>query len=79
MNKRQYPPGIEEDKQEWLEAIENIYGAYGSSGVNHILETLSSWRSQNQIKANSVSVNTAYLNTIPLTEQPAYPGDLELE
>ena len=29
MNKRQYPPGIEEDKQEWLEAIENIYGAYG--------------------------------------------------
>ena len=52
MNKRQYPPGIEEDKQEWLEAIENIYGAYGSSGVNHILETLSSWRSQNQIKAN---------------------------
>ena len=79
MNKRQYPPGIEEDKQEWLEAIENIYGAYGSSGVNHILETLSSWRSQNQIKASSVSVNTAYLNTIPLTEQPAYPGDLELE
>lgn len=79
MNKRQSPPGIEEDKQEWLEAIENIYDAYGSSGVNHILESLSSWRSQNQIKASSLSVNTAYLNTIPLTEQPAYPGDLELE
>ena len=79
MNKRQSPPGIEEDKQEWLEAIENIYDAYGSSGVNHILESLSSWRSQNQIKASSLSVNTAYLNTIPLAEQPAYPGDLELE
>ncbi|MDD9957687.1 MAG: pyruvate dehydrogenase (acetyl-transferring), homodimeric type [Gammaproteobacteria bacterium] len=79
MNKRQFPPGIEEDKQEWLEAIENIYDAYGTPGVNHILESLSSWRSQNQIKASSVSVNTPYLNTIPLSEQPAYPGDLETE
>lgn len=79
MNKRLFPPGIEEDKQEWLEAIENIYDAYGTSGVNHILESLSSWRSQNQIKANSVAVNTPYLNTIPLSEQAAYPGDLELE
>ncbi len=79
MNKRLFPPGIEEDKQEWLEAIENIYDAYGTSGVNHILESLSSWRSQNQIKASSVAVNTPYLNTIPLSEQAAYPGDLELE
>jgi pyruvate dehydrogenase E1 component len=79
MNKRHEPPGIEEDKREWLEAIENIFDAYGSAGVNHILESLASWRSENQIKANSVSVNSPYLNTISLSEQPAYPGDLDVE
>ena len=79
MNKRHDPPGIEEDKKEWLEAIENIFDAYGSAGVNHIIESLAVWRNQNQIKANSVSVNSPYLNTISLAEQPAYPGDLEVE
>ena len=48
MNKLHDPMRIKEGEQEWLEAIENIYAAYGSPGVNHILESLTSWRTQNQ-------------------------------
>ena len=48
MNKLHDPSSIKEDEQEWLEAIENIYAAYGSPGVNRILESLTSWRTQNQ-------------------------------
>ena len=48
MNKLHDPPRIEEDEQEWLEAIENIYAAYRSPGANHNLESLTSWSTQNQ-------------------------------
>ncbi|MDP6413827.1 MAG: hypothetical protein QGG54_02115 [Gammaproteobacteria bacterium] len=71
--------GISEDKQEWLEAIADIYENYGAEGVQQILRSLSDWRSENSISGSDVAVNTPYLNTISLTDQPAYPGDSEVE
>lgn len=78
-NKPEMDPEIDKDQQEWLEAIEDIYECYGADGVNHILGSLSKWRTEQQISGAEVSVNTPYLNTISLSEQPPYPGDLELE
>ena len=78
-NKPESEPLIEEEKQEWLEAIEDIYASYGADGVNHILGSLSHWRTERQISNTDITVNTAYINTIPLAEQPDYPGDIELE
>ena len=72
-------PGIEEDKQEWLEALADIYENYGAEGVQQILAGLSHWRSEHQIGGSDVAVNTPYLNTIPLSQQPVYPGDQEIE
>ena len=72
-------PDIDEDKQEWLDAIEDVFDCYGAEGVNKVLNSLSSWRNQHHIANSEVSVNTPYLNTIPLAEQPDYPGDLKLE
>ena len=79
MSKHQNPKDIEEDSKDWLEAIENIHDTYGSSGVDQILDSLSNWYIQQEFKATSVSFNTPYLNTIPLSKQPDYPGDLEIE
>ena len=79
MSKPQNPLDIEEDKQEWLEAIENILENYGDEGVDQILRSLSFWRFRNTKKSDSATLNTPYLNTIPLSEQPAYPGDLKVE
>ena len=78
-NKPKTEPEIDEDELEWLEAIEDIYACYGAEGVNHILGSLSQWRTEHDISSTEVSVNTPYLNTIPLSEQPPYPGNLEIE
>ncbi len=79
-NKLLLDPLIEQDKQEWLDAIENIFENYGSEGVNAILTELNQWRSRNNIPgAGSATVNTPYLNTIPLAQQPPYPGDMVVE
>ena len=80
MNKQLRPdPAIEQDKAEWKQALQDILDAYGPEGVQEILNCLSTWCGERQIDVNKVTVNTPYLNTISRTEQPAYPGDLELE
>ena len=70
---------LELDKQEWLEALSNIYNLYDSDGVTAILDTLQSWCSQKGLANNFNGFNTPYLNTVPVAEQPLYPGNIELE
>jgi len=72
-------PGIELDKQEWLEAINDIRVHYGDEGVNEILDELRQWSYQSNIPPHHSQLNTPYLNSIPLDQQPTYPGDIELE
>lgn len=80
MNKQLQPdPAIEQDKEEWEEALQDILENYGPAGVQEILSSLSSWCEAQQIDINKLRVNTPYLNTISRSEQPAYPGDIKLE
>ncbi|MCG8415251.1 MAG: pyruvate dehydrogenase (acetyl-transferring), homodimeric type [Pseudomonadales bacterium] len=80
MNKQLKPdPSIEQDKEEWREALANILEEHGDEGVREILNCLSSWCSEHHIDTQQVTVNTPYLNTIPVSEQPDYPGDIEIE
>lgn len=72
-------PNIEQDKEEWLEAIKDIFDVYGSEGVCEILTSLNRWCGNNGVPIESQSANTAYLNTVSKKEQPIYPGNLELE
>ncbi|MGR3762019.1 alpha-ketoglutarate dehydrogenase [Roseobacteraceae bacterium NS-SX3] len=63
---------------EWIEALEALSAAQGPERAQFIL-------SQVQERARRLGVTTAglpysaYRNTIPLAQQPAYPGDLALE
>ena len=63
---------------EWLEAIEALAAEGGRDRAHYVL-------SQVQERARRLGITTAglpysaYRNTIPLAQQPAYPGDLELE
>ncbi len=80
MNKQLRPdPAIEQDKEEWEEALQDILENYGPAGVQEILSSLSIWCEAQQIDINKLRVNTPYLNTISRSEQPAYPGDIQLE
>ena len=73
-------PAIEQDRKEWLEAIENIREQYGADGVGSILASLREW-SERHCSGGSPppAFNTPYLNTIPVAQQPDYPGDREIE
>ncbi len=70
---------LEEDKIEWAEAIETIYAEFGESGVREILRSLQDHVLSLNVALDEATLNTPYVNTIGLSSQPRYPGDLALE
>ncbi|QBG46407.1 pyruvate dehydrogenase (acetyl-transferring), homodimeric type [Verrucomicrobia bacterium S94] len=69
---------VDYDKQDWLDALHEMLENEGADRVKDILYDL-------QVEAHRIGVrlpfsaNTPYINTIPRDEQPAYPGDREME
>ncbi len=68
-----------EDKLEWLESMEYIHQRFGDDGVRDMMNMLQDDVRARNIAVNEAALNTPYINTIPVTEQPQYPGDIELE
>ena len=79
MNSRDSLQGIEDDKEEWIEALKNVFENYGDSGVSFLLESLYEWQARHSPLNSNKTLNTPYVNSIPLLKQPSYPGNLELE
>jgi len=67
------------DRQEWIEALDNIRREFGEDGVRDILRALQNHVLGSGIVLSEATLNTPYINTIPVSEQPVYPGDIELE
>lgn len=63
---------------EWIESLEWVRQNGGSDRVAQLLETLEAHAHKMGVKI-PFSANTPYVNTIPVSEQPRYPGNLELE
>ncbi len=76
-----YPPvlGMKQDElADWFESLDDLVYRKGSETTNQLLAALHR-RSDLHEKTTAGRINTPYVNTIPRTEQPAYPGDRELE
>ncbi len=67
------------DRQEWIEALDSIHREYGEAGVRDILRALQNHSLSRGVVLDEATLNTPYINTIPVSEQPVYPGDIELE
>ena len=67
------------DRQEWLEALDSIQREYGEAGVRDILRALQNHALGSGIILSEATLNTPYIKTIPVSEQPASPGDIEME
>ncbi|MBI2422661.1 MAG: pyruvate dehydrogenase (acetyl-transferring), homodimeric type [Candidatus Hydrogenedentes bacterium] len=65
-------------RNEWLAAFDAFVDANGQEAGIALLQSLSSHAYQAGLR-EGFTANTAYVNTIPLEEQPTYPGDRELE
>lgn len=70
---------LSQDKQEWLESIDDIRRLYGDEGVREILRALQNHALNKNVLLTEATLNTPYINTIAVSQQPGYPGDLELE
>ncbi len=69
---------VDFEKQDWLDALEEMLENEGPERVKDILHDLQISAHRKGVRL-PFSANTPYINTIPLDEQPAYPGDREME
>ncbi len=68
------------ETNEWLEALASLIKYEGAERAHFILENLMESARQSGIGiGQGAMITTPYINTIPVDEQPAYPGDLNLE
>ena len=66
------------ETREWLASLDEVLSRSGEARVTQLLHELS-LRAQVAGVELPFSANTAYVNTIVRSDQPAYPGNLELE
>ncbi len=72
-------PDLEQiENQEWLDSLDYVLNSAGPKRVAALLERLEAHATQLGVEI-PFSANTPYINTIPPSEQPEYPGDKELE
>jgi pyruvate dehydrogenase E1 component len=66
------------ETQEWLEALDSVVEFDGPERAAFLLQQLQDEARRHAVRT-PYSANTPYINTIPVDEQPPYPGDLEIE
>lgn len=65
------------ETQEWLEALQSMQYHSGTERVNFVLQTLNKLANINAPAADTL--NTPYVNTIPVDQEAPFPGELTLE
>lgn len=70
---------LADDRLEWTTALDDIFREHGEAGVRDLLRALQNHALTRGIPLSEATLNTPYVNTIPPSEQPAYPGNIELE
>jgi pyruvate dehydrogenase E1 component len=67
-----------EETREWLDAFDAVIEAEGRERATFLLRLLLDHARARRVPLPPV-LNTAYCNTIPLADQPQYPGNLDIE
>ncbi|HCA49693.1 MAG TPA: pyruvate dehydrogenase (acetyl-transferring), homodimeric type, partial [Planctomycetaceae bacterium] len=66
------------ETQEWVDSLEYVLQSAGPERVQYLLNVLDSTARRNGVDL-PIASNTPYINTIPPDQQPAYPGNREIE
>ncbi|UJW81273.1 alpha-ketoglutarate dehydrogenase [Hydrogenophaga sp. SL48] len=67
-----------DETQEWRDALLSLAASEGPARVRHILDELARVARSQRIGWQP-ELNTPYINTIAVEDQPAFPGDLAVE
>ncbi len=68
-----------QEQHEWLESFEEIIKQQGAEKARELLHKLRYHSIRNGVSLDGETLNTPYINTISLENQPSFPGDIELE
>ena len=71
--------GQDVELTEWLESIESLLRADGPERAKSVFRALRDYLTDANVIVEEATLNTPYRNTIPLAQQPAYPGDIAIE
>nr|WP_231612463.1 pyruvate dehydrogenase (acetyl-transferring), homodimeric type [Novipirellula galeiformis] len=66
------------ETQEWLSSLDYVLKSKGADRVRFLIEQLRDRAAEEGIQS-AQDTNTPYVNTIPVKDQPAFPGNRELE
>jgi pyruvate dehydrogenase E1 component len=67
-----------QETAEWVESLAAVVESGGPQRARFLLDALQRHASRTGLRW-APTLNTPYVNTIPVAEQPAFPGDLERE
>ncbi|HJP38721.1 MAG: pyruvate dehydrogenase (acetyl-transferring), homodimeric type [Gammaproteobacteria bacterium] len=65
--------------QEWLESMDSLLRAEGPERAKIIFKAVRDFLADENVIIRDATLNTPYRNSIPLDQQPAYPGDIAIE
>nr|WP_255316519.1 pyruvate dehydrogenase (acetyl-transferring), homodimeric type [Nesterenkonia sp. Act20] len=74
----QLPDGDPEETQEWLESFDQLVEFHGTERAEYIIRTLLQRAGAKSIEVPMVTT-TDYVNTIPVDQEPDFPGEEEME
>ncbi|WP_022872275.1 pyruvate dehydrogenase (acetyl-transferring), homodimeric type [Nesterenkonia alba] len=74
----QLPDIDPEETSEWLESFDQLVEVHGTERAEYIIRTLLQRAGAKSIEVPMVTT-TDYVNTIPVDQEPEFPGDEELE
>jgi len=66
------------ETREWLDSLDEVFASQGAGRVCELFQQLSGFAQLKGIEL-PFTANTPYINSIPASEQPRYPGNRELE
>ncbi len=69
----------DEELREWVESIESVLRAEGPDRAKALFRAVRDYLTDAHVIVEDATLNTPYRNTIPLEQQPAYPGNIEIE
>ena len=72
------PDGDPQETSEWIEALEGVIAQEGADRAHYLIEKLIGQAREDGIDI-PYSAYTEYINTIPVDQQPKYPGNADME
>ncbi|MFV9996586.1 MAG: pyruvate dehydrogenase (acetyl-transferring), homodimeric type [Arsenophonus endosymbiont of Dermacentor nuttalli] len=67
------------ETRDWLQAIESVIREEGVDRAQYLIDQVLQQARKGGVNITAGSTNCDYINTIPVEDEPAYPGNMDLE